>query len=233
MTHDRDAEKRNAAIAALDYVESGMTLGIGTGSTANLFIEALGEKIAGGWSIKGVPTSVETERRAKAIGVDIIIPDETTIIDVAIDGADEADPSLHLIKGGGAALLREKIIANAAKKFVVIADKSKRVAHLGAFPLPVEIDAYAWALTVRAVRNVLEAQGFDGTKATLRISEGKPLITDGGNLILDCQLDRIENPPALEAALNALPGVVENGLFCGMAACALYGAPHGVDAVAA
>lgn len=224
---DRETGKKNAALEAVTLVENGMTLGLGTGSTAKYFIEALGEKIRGGWSLKGVPTSEETANFAGAAGIELIEPDETTRIDLAVDGADEADPDLNLIKGGGAALLREKIVAAAAARFVVIADQSKRVPALGAFPLPVEIEPFGWALTVAGARAVLREAGFDAP--SLRLRGRGEARSDGGHLILDCALGRIERPAALDAALRALPGVIETGLFCGIADLAIFGDEAGVS----
>lgn len=221
---DKELGKRKAAEEAAKHVENGMTLGIGTGSTAAYFIEILGQKIADGWSLSGVPTSEQTRQLAEKAGIDIIEPDETTVIDLAVDGADEADPQLNLIKGGGAALLREKIVAAAAKRFIVIADKSKRVAALGAFPLPVEIERFAWGLTVARIRDALAIHGFENPKLTLRSG----VTTDGGNYVLDCALDRIEAPAALNDALCAIPGVVETGLFCSMTEMAIFGDEDGV-----
>ena len=226
---DKDAGKKRAAEEAAKYVERGMILGLGTGSTAAHFVDIIGKLVAEGWDLKGVPTSEATRDHAQRVGIEIIEPDETTVIDLAVDGADEADPSLNLIKGGGAALLREKIIEYSAKKFIVIADKSKRVAALGAFPLPVEISPYSWSLTVAAMRRTFSAEDFDGAVLTLRSSEGVAVKTDGGNLIIDCKLGRIDNPPVLEKALLAIPGVLECGLFCGMADMAIYGDEDGVS----
>lgn len=230
---DKELGKRKAAEEAAKYVEDGMTLGLGTGSTAAHFIDILGEKIAGGWSLSGIPTSEQTKALAERAGVTIIEPDETTVIDLAVDGADEADPQLNLIKGGGAALLREKIVAAAAKRFIVIADKSKRVAALGAFPLPVEIEPFSWGLTVRRIRDTLAIHGFENPKLTLRAKPGgvavtTALTTDGGNYVLDCELGRIEAPAILNDALCALPGVVETGLFCSMTEIAIFGDEDGV-----
>jgi len=227
---DREAGKRRAAEEAAKYVERGMTLGLGTGSTAKYFVEALGRRIAEDWPLKGVPTSEETRRQAESLGVEIITPDETTVIDLAVDGTDEADPQMNLIKGGGGALLREKIVASAAQRFIVIADKSKRVAHLGAFPLPVEVDPFSYGLTVRHVRSALSHNGFDSAAITLRSRPGGVFKSDGGNLILDCALGRIMDPAALHAALIAIPGVVETGLFCDMADMVIYGDESGVSA---
>lgn len=225
---DKELGKRKAAEEAAKHVENGMTLGIGTGSTAAHFIDILKDRIAGGWTLRGVPTSEETRRLAVAAGVEIIEPDETTVLDLAVDGADEADPQLNLIKGGGAALLREKIVAAAAKRFIVIADKSKRVAHLGAFPLPVEIEPFGWGLTVARIRETLAIHGFDKPELTLRASPEGAVLTDGGNYVLDCALGRINAPASVNDALCALPGVVETGLFCSMTSLAIFGDETGV-----
>jgi len=226
---DKETGKKRAAQEAAGHVADGMTLGLGTGSTARYFIDCLKEKIAGGWALSGVPTSQETRRLAGDAGVGVITPDETTVIDLAVDGADEADPDLNLIKGGGGALLREKIVAAAARRFLVIADKSKRVATLGAFPMPVEIEPFAWSLTVRALRDCLRGQGYAAETIKLRATPEGPFKSDGGNLIVDCALGIIKAPSALNAALIAIPGVVETGLFCGMADMVIYGDAEGVS----
>lgn len=228
---DKDRGKRLAAEEAAKHVERGMTLGLGTGSTAAHFVDIIGARVADGWPLKGVPTSEATRRHAESLGVQIIEPDETTVIDLVVDGADEADPDLNVIKGGGAALLREKIIAYAARKFIVIADKSKRVVALGAFPLPVEISPFSWALTVAAMRRVFAEQGFGQAKLTLRSADAVSVKTDGGNLIIDCALGRIDDPARLEKALGAIPGVLECGLFCGMADMVIYGGEDSVSVV--
>jgi ribose 5-phosphate isomerase A len=225
-----DAHKKQAAEAAAMLVEPEMTLGLGTGSTAAHFIAALGARVRDGLYVRGVPTSDDTARRAAAAGIDLVEPDETTVIDLAVDGADEIDGALALIKGGGGALLREKIVANAARHFVVIADASKKVAQLGRFPLPVEIDRFAFALTVRAVRETLARLGFPKADLRLRASAAGPaFLSDGGNFILDCALGRIESAHALDAALRSIPGVVETGLFIGMADEAILAGPGGVE----
>ena len=220
---DKEAGKKNAALEAAKYVERGMTLGLGTGSTAQYFVEALAPMAADGWGLRGVPTSEATRRQAESIGIEIITPDETTQIDLAVDGTDEADPNLNLIKGGGGALLREKIVASAAERFIVIADKSKRLPTLGAFPLPVEIEPFGWALTVSGIRAALNEAGFDKPELTLRHREGDIFKSDGGHLILDCALGRIENPADLDKTLNRIPGVIETGLFCGLTDMVIYG----------
>ncbi|MFQ5562810.1 MAG: ribose-5-phosphate isomerase RpiA [Parvularculaceae bacterium] len=227
-----DDYKRRAAAEAVKLVEPGMTLGLGTGSTAAHFIALLADRVLNGLSVCGVPTSEDTRRRATEAGIELIEPDETTAIDLAIDGADEADPRLNLIKGGGGALLREKIVAASARRFVVIADASKRVVELGAFPLPVEIDGFCWALTIQRVRETLTEFGFENARVELRGSEAGPFVSDGGHLILDCSLKRIHNPAGLERALGAIPGVVETGLFIGLAESAIFTGPDGVEIVA-
>lgn len=221
-------QKKQAALAALDLVRPGMTLGIGTGSTAAIFIEALGEKVRAGFDICGIPTSSASEQACQEAGIPLITADETTKIDLAVDGADEIDPNGHLIKGGGAALLREKIIAHAAKHFVVIADQSKDVRTLGDFPLPIEIEKFSYGLTVSALRRVLSSLGYDNPSLMLRSEGGEFVLTDGENYIIDAKLGRIEEPDALEQALNLLPGVVECGLFVGMADQIIIGEDDGV-----
>lgn len=224
-----DAMKRLAAAQALKLVEPEMTLGLGTGSTAGHFIDLLGELVRAGLAVRGVPTSEDTRRRALAAGIELVEPDETTIIDLAVDGTDEVDVRLNLIKGGGGALLREKIIASAARRFVVIADASKRVAELGAYPLPVEIDRFAFGLTARRVREALAARGLP-TNLRLRMGrQGEPFLSDGGHYILDCALGRIHDPAGLESALASIAGVVESGLFVGLADRVILGGPEGPE----
>ena len=228
-----DAYKKQAAEAAALLVEPEMTLGLGTGSTAAHFIAAVGARVRNGLYVKGVPTSDETARKSAAAGIDLIEPDETTVIDLAVDGTDEVDSALTLIKGGGGALLREKIVANAARRFVVIADASKKVAQLGRFPLPVEIDRFSFALTVRAVREALARLDYQKADIRLRASAAGPaFLSDGGNFILDCSLGRIESAQTLDEALKAIPGVIETGLFIGMAREVILAGPDGVQRLA-
>lgn len=224
-----DDYKRRAAEEAAKLAEDGMTLGLGTGSTAAHFVDLLGARAKEGARFRGVPTSEETARRAREAGIEIIEPDETTVIDLAVDGTDETDGRLNLIKGGGGALLREKIVARAARRFVVIADASKKVKTLGAFPLPVEIDRFAYGLTVRAVRETLSAAGLPADMALRFGRERAPFLSDGGHFILDCRLGRIEDPAGLDAALTSLPGVVETGLFVGLAESVILAGPDGVE----
>lgn len=228
-----DGYKKLAARTAAELVRPEMTLGLGTGSTAAHFITAVGEKVRDGLYLRAVPTSEDTARKAAAAGIDLIEPDETTVIDLAVDGTDEVDGSKMLIKGGGGALLREKIIANAAKRFVVIADASKKVAQLGAFPLPVEIDRFSFPLTVRAVREALAGLGYAEADVRLRAGPSGPsFISDGGNFILDCRLKRITDAAALDRALTAIPGVIETGLFIGMADEIILAGADGVERIA-
>lgn len=228
-----DEYKRQAAGEAVKLVEDGMTLGLGTGSTAAHFIDLLGARLREGLSVKGVPTSEDTRRRAIAAGIELIEPDEATVIDLDVDGTDEIDLRLNLIKGGGGALLREKIVAGAARRFVVIADSAKKSAELGAFPLPVEIDPFAFGLTVRHVRQALAGLGL-GQDIRLRYgADGAPFRSDGGNFILDCRTGRIHEPAALDRALLAIPGVVETGLFIGLADLAILAGPAGIETLKA
>lgn len=229
---DADQLKRAAAEKAAALVEQDMVLGLGTGSTAAHFIDTVGEKVRAGLTIAAIPSSKQTETQALAAGIEIIEPDETTIIDLAVDGADEINPQLALIKGGGGALLREKIIAEAAKRFVVIADGSKNVPHLGAFPLPVEIEQFGWAITVRRLRETLHGLGFENPSIALRAGKnGGAFISDGGHFIVDCALTRIDDPAKLEGALRTLPGVVENGLFVGIADQAITAGANGIEVI--
>ncbi len=212
-----DHAKRAAALAALELVKPEMTIGLGTGSTAAHFVDILGEKVRQGMRVDGIPTSEDTKRQALANGIDIIEPDETTRIDLAVDGTDEIDDRLNLIKGGGAALLREKIIAQAANQFVIIADASKKVRTLGNFKLPVEIEPFSWALTIQEMRKLLASIGYTNTSILLRPGPEGVLRSDGQHFIVDCELQRIEQPAKLDSALRNLPGVIETGLFSGIA----------------
>ncbi|MEM8987581.1 MAG: ribose-5-phosphate isomerase RpiA [Pseudomonadota bacterium] len=221
-----DAQKKQAAYAALDLIEDGMTVGLGTGSTAAYFVRGLAEA---GRDVKGVPTSEATAELARACGVELADIDEATVIDVTVDGADEADRTFRLIKGGGGALLREKIVAAASRRMAVIADASKLKAELGAFPLPVEVTPYAFALTVAAVRRTFETHGFTDADIAMRMGEGGPFLSDGGNYIFDCALGRIGSPEALADDLLHIPGVVETGLFIDLATDLFIAAPDGVE----
>jgi len=211
--------KENAALAALDFVEDGMVLGLGSGSTAEIFIDRLGEKVAGGLKVAGVPTSKRTAECAIEAGVPLIEPDKVDRINLTIDGADEVDPGFNLIKGGGACLLREKIIAHASERMIVIVDPSKMVEILGHFPLPIEVDPFGMALTAEQVFDALKVTGCEEAQTVLRqLKDGEgPLVTDGGNYILDSKCKKIPNPAETALALSQIPGVMEHGLFIDLA----------------
>ena len=212
-----ESSRRRVAARALDFVEHGMRLGLGTGSTAKHFVELLAERVAEGLDVVGVPTSERTRLQAESLGIRLTTLDDLPELDLTIDGADEFDPELRLIKGGGGALLREKIVASASARMIVIADASKRVARLGAFPLPVEVNAFGLASTWRKVERAGEAVGANGVITLRRGPDGVPFVTDGGHHILDCRFNPIPDPEGLAARLVAIPGVVEHGLFIGLA----------------
>lgn len=224
---NQDDAKGLAARRALDFVTDGMTLGLGTGSTAAAFVDALGERVAAGLHVTGVATSERTAAQARARGIGLATLDEVPALDLTIDGADEYDPELRLIKGGGGALLREKIVASASRRMIVIADAAKAVATLGRFPLPVEVNRFGLAVTRAAVAREAERCGCSGP-VVLRGGEAEPYLTDGGHLLLDCRFERIPDPEALGARLNAIPGVVEHGLFLGLATAVISAGPGGV-----
>ena len=219
--------KLAAGRAALDYVEDGMRLGIGTGSTAEAFIELLAEKVAAGLSIRGVATSTRTEELCAQSGVPVTDLDNLPELDLTIDGADEVAPDLGLIKGGGGALLREKIVAAASKRMIVIADESKIVDALGAFGLPIEVNRFGLEATKHAIEVVYKEAGLDGVLA-LREKDGKAFVTDGGHLIVDASFGLIRDAKALSDALLEVPGVVQHGLFLGMAERAIIAGSRGV-----
>jgi ribose 5-phosphate isomerase A len=212
-----DDLKRQAAARALDCVRPGMRLGLGTGSTARHFVDLLGARVKAGLSVICVPTSEATRAQAASLGIPLTTLDETPELDLTIDGADELDDKLRLIKGAGAALLREKIVAAASKRMIVIADASKHVARLGAFPLPIEVDPFGLESTRRAVIAAAQKAGANGPVMLRMAPDGRILVTDGGHYILDGAFGVIPDPEALSLALNAVPGVVENGLFIGLA----------------
>jgi ribose 5-phosphate isomerase A len=227
-----DIAKRAAALRALEYVESGMRLGLGTGSTAAWFVELLGRRVREEkLDIVGVPTSVRTGELAESVGVRLTTLDDAGWLDLTVDGADEFDADLNLIKGGGGALLQEKIVANASNRMIVLADPSKRVKTLGAFPLPVEIVPFAWETTKAIVEEKLERHDVDGRLATLRLRRDEPFITDEGHFIIDLHLKRIGDPRGLALMLNQVPGVVENGLFIDIADAVIVGHEDGASEV--
>lgn len=207
----QDAAKKAAAEAACKHVRDGTIVGLGTGSTADFAVRHLGERVKEGLRIRGVPTSIKTERLAREVGIPLVDLNDVEAIDVTIDGADEVDPQLNLIKGLGGALLREKIVASLTARQVIVVDPSKIVPKLGTrSPLPVEVLPFGWAVVDRRLKK-------EGYHPTLRQKEGKPVVTDNGNLVLDVKFaDGIADPARLERDLNNVPGVVENGLFLGM-----------------
>jgi ribose 5-phosphate isomerase A len=210
MKGDQMNEKQMVGEKAVEYIKDGMVVGLGTGSTAYYTIKKLGELVKNGLNIKGIPTSEKTASLAVEQGITLVDFKDVDQIDVAIDGADEFDADLNLIKGGGGALLREKIIANVAATFIVIADSTKGSVKLGAFPLPVEIVTFGAEITSQKISEL-------GCEPELRLNGNQPFITDNGNYILDCDFKQIESPVELERQLNMIPGVVENGLFVNMA----------------
>jgi ribose 5-phosphate isomerase A len=218
----RDAEKRAAAHAAVQLVESGSVVGLGSGSTATFAIQFLAERVHAGLKIVGIPTSQKTKHLAETLRIPLTTLDENPVIDFDIDGADEIDPQLNLIKGGGGALLREKVIASASKRFIVVAESVKLVRHLGKFPLPVEVIPFAAPL-IKARIEMLGA-----SVSLRRDAQGSPYVTDEGHHILDCSFGEIADPAALDPKLHAIPGVVEHGLFVGMAEMAFVGKDGGV-----
>jgi ribose 5-phosphate isomerase A len=209
-----DTAKFVAAKRACGYVESGMRVGLGTGSTAAWLVKSLGELVRdGGLKITGVPTSTRTAELARAAGIEVVSLDDARWLDLTIDGADEFDPEMNLIKGGGGALLMEKIVATASDQMVVIADTTKEVAALGAFPLPVEVIPFGWQTTRGLIQETLTGLDVMGETVTRRMAGDDPFRTDEGNFILDLHLGRIGNARQLALILNQIPGVVENGLF--------------------
>ncbi len=231
MVMSADAQKRAAAARAIEYVRPGMRLGLGTGSTARHFVELLGECVSAGLNVVGVPTSDATKADATRCGVPLTTLDETPELDLTVDGADEIGPDLSLIKGGGGALLREKIVAAASKRMVVIADETKWVPALGHFPLPIEVIPFGLAATIRAIEAACASVKAPGSAVLRQTKDGHPFVTDGGHWILDAKLGRIGDPKALAARLVAIPGVVEHGLFIGLAQVAILAGPGGVRVV--
>lgn len=218
--------KIKAAEAALAHVEHGMRLGIGTGSTAEEFVRLLAEKVAEGLDVQGVPTSERTARLCLDLGVPLKSLDELPELDLTIDGADEVDGRLRLIKGGGGALLREKIVAAASSRMIVIADETKLVDTLGAFPLPIEVNPFGLVATRIAIDKLAERLGLTG-EIRLRGSGDDTFTTDGGHHILDASFGRIPDAEALASQLNSVPGVVEHGLFINLASFAIIAGENG------
>ena len=223
-----DTWKQQAAERAIGLVQDGMVLGLGTGSTAARFVDLVGARVRGGLKVICVPTSEATRLQAERLGIPLATLDEQPFLNLTVDGADELDDQLRLIKGGGGALLCEKIVATASDRMVVIADASKRVANLGRFPLPVEVVRFGLTATRAMIEGLADDVGCQGD-ITLRVgADGNPFITDSGNFILDCAFGSIADPEALDEALKYVPGVVENGLFLGIADGAIIAGPDGI-----
>ena len=231
MPMDVEEQKRAAAARALEYVRPGMRLGLGTGSTARHLVELLGERVRAGFKVTAVPTSEATRAQAERAGIALTTLDETPQLDLTIDGADEIAPDLTLIKGGGGALLREKIVAAASAEMIVIADESKWVPTLGRFPLPIEIAPFGATATQRAIEKTAAAAGCPGPVPLRKAQNGHAFVTDGGHWLVDAQLQRIADPGGLAMRLSAIPGVMEHGLFIGLARAAILAGPSGVRIV--
>ena len=223
-----DALKRQAAARALQEVRDGMKLGLGTGSTAKHFVDLLGEKVRAGLDVVGVPTSEATRAQAEQCGVPLTTLDEIDHLDLTVDGADEIDGALNLIKGGGGALLREKIVAAASDRMIVIADETKWVDALGRFPLPVEVIPFGLAATRRAMAGAFAESGVSGQMVLRKGKDGHVFVTDGGHWIIDAHLGRIEDAPRLAGLLSLIPGVVEHGLFIGLAGAVVLAGAQGI-----
>ncbi len=222
MTEAQEAGKRAAGEAALQYVPEGALVGLGSGSTVKYFLLALGKKVKSGFRVQGIPTSQETARLANDLNIPLLPNEGDWKLDLAVDGADQVDPQFQLIKGGGGALLREKIVASAARQFIVIVDEAKWVPVLGMpMPIPVEVIPFGWPNTQRHIQAL-------GWSSRLRKKNNEVFKTDEGNVILDVEVDRIDNPTILEAQLNGIPGVVENGLFVNRTSIVILGSTDGI-----
>jgi ribose 5-phosphate isomerase A len=228
---DLEKLKHEAALRALGFVRPGMKLGLGSGSTAAHFVDVLAERVRAGLDIVGVPTSEATKAQATRLGIPLTTLDEAPELDLTVDGADEIDQELNLIKGGGGALLREKIVAQASREMIVIADETKRVQHLGRFPLPIEVVEFGLGATKHALAGALRAAGCEGPLRLRMKADGHVFVTDQGHLILDAGLGRIPDPRKLARALSEVAGVVEHGLFIGLARRAILAGGGGVHVV--
>jgi ribose 5-phosphate isomerase A len=226
-----DELKRQAAARAAEFVRDGMKLGLGTGSTARHFVELLGERVRAGLNVIGVPTSQATRADAERCGIPLTTLDDIDRLDLTVDGADEIDPALNLIKGGGGALLREKIVATASDRMIVIADETKWVEVLGRFPLPIEVVPFGLAATRRAMDRAFAESGVSGQMVVRKDKDGHVFVTDGGHWIVDAHLGAITDAPRLAGLLTSIPGVVEHGLFIGLASTAILAGPQGIRVV--
>ncbi len=230
----QDRAKRAVGIAAVErYVKPGMLLGLGSGTTSHWFVRALGAAVAGGLEVRGVPTSTSTRELAESLRIPLAGFDEIDRLELIVDGPDEVDRDGHMIKGGGACLLWERIVADAADFYVVVADTSKLKDRLGAFPLPIEVIPHGWESTTRSIRRLLALHGYPADVPLVRRADaaGAPVITDSGNFLVDAHLGAITDPLVLDRELNWIPGVVENGLFTGLADEVLFADPEGAITV--
>lgn len=235
MTTDltpQDRAKRNVGIAAVErYVKPGMLLGLGSGTTSHWFVRAVGQAVAEGLDIKGVPTSTSTLVLARSLDIPLIGFDDFDRLDLVVDGPDEVDHNGYMIKGGGACLLWERIVADAADYNVCVADTTKLVDQLGRFPLPIEVVQHGWESTTRSIARLLAHHGYPEVRLVRRAGDGGPVLTDSGNFIVDAHMVAITDPLALDRELNWIPGVVENGLFTGMADEVIFSDPEGAISV--
>jgi len=231
MAVDQTEMKRVAAAKAVEFVNDGMKLGLGTGSTAEIFLELLAARVRGGLNVIGTPTSERTAEKARSLGIPLANLDDLAPLDLTIDGADEADRKLNLIKGAGGALLREKIVAASSARMIVIADRTKLVPRLGRFPLSIEVLEFGQKMTAQRVVDALATLGYRDVAVTLRSRDGLTFVSDSGNLIYDCALGAITSPPKLAALLAAIPGVVEHGLFIGMATTLIVAHPRRIQII--
>jgi ribose 5-phosphate isomerase A len=229
--NDQTALKRIVATKALEYVQDGMKLGLGSGSTAELFVEMLAPRVRGGEKLLCVPTSERTAALARKLGFTLASLDDLAPLDLTVDGADEADRNLDLIKGGGGMLLREKIVAAASRQMLVIADESKMVPRLGRFPLPVEVAEFGHKSSATRLAAAVAAVGYANIPMTLRQRDGTVFKTDGGNVIYDCAFGVIQNAARLATAISVVPGVVEHGLFIGLATTLLIAGPGETEVI--
>ena len=228
---DIDGLKRQAAARALEHVRDGMKLGLGTGSTAKHFVELLGMRVSAGLDVVGVPTSEATRAAAERLGIRLTTLDDIDRLDLTVDGADEINPALDVIKGGGGALLREKIVAMASDRMIVIADETKWADVLGRFPLPIEVVPFGLAATQRMMAKAFADSGVSGQMVLRKGKDGHVFVTDGGHWIIDAHLGRISGAPHLAGLLTAIPGVVEHGLFIGLASMAMLASSQGIRVI--
>jgi ribose 5-phosphate isomerase A len=224
----QDEAKRAAAAKAIEvFLQDGMTIGLGSGTTSRFFVRILGERVKDGLRVIGVPSSKSTAELAQEVGVSLADLNDVEQLDLTIDGADEIDSQGRMIKGGGANLLWEKIVASASRKMVAIVDESKKVQKLGRFPLPIEVIPFAWRSTERHLQNLFKKAGYSDVRIDVRGGTEKPLTTDSGHYLLDCHLQAIADPESLALNLNQIPGVVEHGLFLRIATNAAVGRADG------